>query len=318
MRRSAPAPTLRINPGGVPAYARVERGSAGLRLVGAPPPDGFEQAPGELLRLVGAAPFPADRALVVAGGQLVLLAGRGVAASMRTPAMHLIHDRRPPGLDAVAGAPLANAGLLHHDAGWRAVVLPSLGDIVADLGPGPVAVRPDGRRVAAVRDGEILEQDVGAEDVAARHDGAPAAIAYASDGSLLVAAGAAVGPVGTAPADGSPVTALAAAAEAAAALALHADGSLSLWGADGSRRAAWASPLPAVASIGLSADGELASLGSGAADPAAACLLRARDGALVRYIHGARAIGTSPADEGLVIAGDWGTAWLKAIEEESA
>ena len=317
MRRSAPAPTLRINPGNVPAYARVERGSAGLRLVAADPPGGFEQAPGEPLRLVGAAPFPAHEALVVAGGQLVLLAGRGVAASMRTPQMHLIHDRRPPGLDGVAGAPLANAGLLHHDAGWRAVVLPSLGDVVADLGPGPVAVRPDGRRVAAVRDGAILEQDVGAEDVAARHEGAPAAIAYAADGSLVAAAGAAAGPLGTAPADGSPVVALAAAAEADAILALHEDGSLSLWGADGSRRAAWAAPLPA-ASIGLSADGELASLGSGTADPAAACLVRARDGALVRYIHGARAIGTSPADEGVVIAGDWGTALLKAIEEESA
>ena len=318
MRRSAPAPTLRINPGGIPAYARVERGSAGLRLVGAEPPGGFEQAPGETMRLFGAAPFPADQALVIAGGELVLLCGRGVAASMRTPAMHLIHDRRPPGLDGIAGAPLANAGLLHHDAGWRAVVLPSLGDIVADLGPGPVAVRPDGRRVAAVRDGEILEQDVGSPDLAAGHDGSPAAIAYASDGTLLVAAGAAVGPLGTAAADGSPVTALVAAAEAPVALARHEDGSLSLWGADGAKQASWASPLPAVAGMGLSADGELASLGSGTSDPAAACLVRARDGALVRYIHGARAIGTSPADEGLVIAGDWGTAWLKAIEEESA
>ena len=124
MRRSAPAPTLRVNPGNAPAYARVERGSAGLRLVGAAPPDGFEQAPGEALRLVGAAPFPAHEAVVVANGQLVLLAGRGVAASMRTPQMHLVHDRRPPGLDGVAGAALANAGLLHHDAGWRTVVLP--------------------------------------------------------------------------------------------------------------------------------------------------------------------------------------------------
>jgi len=318
MRRSAPAPTLRINPGNVAAYARVERGSAGLRLVAAEPPDGAERAPGKPMSLVGAAPFPAHEAVVIAGGQLVLLAGRGVAASMRTPAMHLIHDRRPPGLDAVAGAPMANAGLLHHDAGWRAVVLPSLGDIIADLGPGPVAVRADGRRVAAVRDGAIEERDVGGDDPAARHEGAPAAIAYAAGGSLVVAAGAAVGPPGTAAADGSPVVALAAAAEAPAVLALHEDGSLSVWGADGSRQATWASPLPAAASIGLSADGELAALGSGTGDPAAACLVRARDGALVRYIHGARAICTSPAGEGIAIAGDWGTAWLEAIEEESA
>ncbi len=198
------------------------------------------------------------------------------------------------------------------------MVLPSLGDIIADLGPGPVAVRADGRRVAAVRDGAIEERDVGGDDLAARHEGAPAAIAYAADGRLVASAGAAVGPLGTAPADGSPVVALTAAAEAPAVLALHEDGSLSVWDADGARQAAWASPLPAVASIGLSADGALAALGSGTGDPAAACLVRARDGALVRYIHGARAIGTSPAGEGIVIAGDWGTAWLEAIEEESA
>ena len=58
-------------------------------------------------------------------------------SASRAPRMHVIHDRRPPGLDRVVGAPGANAGLLHGADGWRAVVLPSLGDIAADLGDGP-------------------------------------------------------------------------------------------------------------------------------------------------------------------------------------
>ena len=317
MRRAAPAATLRVDAATVGPYGRVERGPTGLRLVPVEPPGEAERAPGAPMRLAAGTPFPAHEVAVVAAGKLVLAVGRGVAASLRAPELHLIHDRRPPGLDRAVGAPLANAGLLHADAGWRAVVLPSLGDIVADLGPGPVASRADGRRLATVRDGGIEELEVGQEGVAGRREGAPDVLAYAADGSLVVAAGSAVGPPGTAAAAGSAVVAMAAAPLAPLVLARHEDGVLSVWGADGrGPLASWGAPIPAVAVMSLSADGELAALGSGPGEPPAACVVRARDGALVRYIEGARAIALSPADDGLVLGGDWGCAWMKPIEEE--
>ena len=316
MRRGG-APTLPIDPAAVPAFARVERGPRGLRLGAAPAPAGAAEGAGGPLRLRAAAPAAVRRAEVVAGGRLVLAAGTGVAYSLAAPDMRLVHDRRPPGLDLLAGAAGANAGLLRADGGWRAVVLPSLGDMVADLGPGPAAIRADGRRVAAVAGGAIEERDAGAEGVAARHEGCAGALCYAAGGSLLVAAGARVGPPGTTPLAGPAIVALAAAAAAPRVAALHEDGSVSVWepGAD-EPLASWASPVDGAGAIGLSPDGALVALGApDAADPAA-CLARAEDGAQVRRVEGARAIAPSPAEDGLVVAGDWGCAWLMPLELE--
>ena len=187
MRRGGP-PVLPVDAAAVPAFSRVERGPRGLRLAPAAPPAGAADDGGPPLRLRAGAPVAVRDAVVVAGGRLVLATAAGVAYTLSAPQMQVI-DRRPPGLDAAIGAPLANAGLLRAGDGWRAVVLPSLGDVAASLGPGPVAVRADGRRIAAAVDGGVEEWDLGTPDPVARHDGVPAALCYAGDGTLLAACG---------------------------------------------------------------------------------------------------------------------------------
>lgn len=317
MRRGG-APTLPVDPAAAPAFARVERGPRGLRFGPAPEPAGAAAGPGAPLRVRAAAPAAVRRAVVVAGGKLVLAASSGVAYSMTTPQMRVVHDRRPPGLDLVAGASGANAGLLRGEAGWRAVVLPSLGDVIADLGPGPVAMRGDGRRVATVQDGAIVEYDLGADEPAGRHEGVADVLCYAADGALTVATGARVGAPGVAPGDGPAVVALAAAHAAPRAAALHADGTVSVWEAGAVEPlATWASPVAGAGTIGLSADGALVALGAPDGDAPAACLARAADGSQVRRVEGARVMAPSPVEEGLVVAGDWGCAWLTPLEDDA-
>ena len=153
----------------------------------------------------------------------------GIAFTLAIPHMTVVHDRRPPGLDRAVGAPGANAGLLHGSDGWRAVVLPSLGDVAQGLGAGPVAIRADGRRIAAAVDGGVEEWDLGSPDPVARHEGHPAALCYAADGALVAAAGAAVVAPGGAPAPGSPIASLSAAAAAERLVAGHEDGTVSVW-----------------------------------------------------------------------------------------
>jgi hypothetical protein len=296
----------------------VEPGPRGIRLAPAPAPDGLAQAPGPPLRPVRGAPVPAHEVAIAAGGALAVLAAPGVARSLRVADLAVAFDRRPPGLSRVGGAALANAGLLLADDGWRAVVLPSLGDLVAGLGPGPVALRADGRRVATLRDGVIEEIDLPGPVEAGRHEvaEAPGALAYAADGRLLVAHGAAVGAPPTAGGEGSPVVALAAAAAAPRALARHADGSCSLWDVGGGTRlASWSAPMAGPLAMSLSADGALAALATPFATPAAACVVRADDGALVHHMAEARAVALLPSGAGLLVAGDWGTMWLAPSEE---
>ena len=314
MRRGG-APTLPLDAASVPAFSRVERGPRGLRLAPAPAPAGAA-ADGPDLRLRAGAPAAVREAWVVAGGRLVLATAPGVAYSLSVPAMQVVHDRRPPGLDRVVGAPLANAGLLRAQDGWRAVVLPSLGDVVAGLGPGPAAIRGDGRRIAAAIDGGVEEWDLGAPDPVARHAGAPAGLCYAGDGTLLAAAGARVGPPGTEPVGGSPIVSVSGAAAAPRAVARHEDGSISVWevGA-GEPVGAWPSPLPAAGAPSLSPDGTLVALGTPDGAEPVACLARAEDGALVRAVAGARVLAPSPAEDGMVVGGDWGCAWLTPPQE---
>ena len=317
MRRGGP-PMLPVDPAAVPPFSRVERGARGLRFAPLVAPGDAAAAPGAPLRVHAAAPAGMRQADVVADGAMVLAAGVGAAYSLSAPRMHVVHDRRPPGLDRVIGAPGANAGLIHGADGWRAVVLPSLGDIAADLGDGPVAIRADGRRIAVALDGGVEEHDIGAEGAAARHEGPADALCYSAAGDLVVAVGAAVGPPGTAAGDGSPVVELVAAAAAPRLAARHADGSVSVWEPGSAEPLArWTAPIADPGSIALSADGTLVALGSPAGDDPAACLADARDGAQVRRVEGARLIAPAPEPGTLLVAGDWGCAWMKSIEEDS-
>jgi hypothetical protein len=307
---------LPVEPGGVPAVSRVERGARGLRFApaGEPAVDGPHSGP---LRARAAAPVAAREATVVAAGKLALLTGAGAAFSLRLPQVVVIHDRRPPGLDRTVGAAEANAGLLHADDGWRAVVLPSLGDIAADLGPGPAAIRADGRAVAALVDGEVVEWRLGEAEPIARRPGAGAAVCFASDGSVWLAAGAAPRAPGEAAVAGPAIVALAAAAAAPVLAARHEDGTITVWEPGAAEAlASWPSPVPGATGLAVSADGALIALGTpDGADPVAA--LVTRGGAIARLVEGARAIAPSPDRKGLLVAGDWGSAWLTPPEEDA-
>ena len=59
----------------------------------------------------------------------------------------------------------------------------------------------------------------------------------------------------------------------------------------------------------------LAAMRTPFADPAAACVVRAADGALVRHIEGARTIALDPADKGILVGGEWGALWLEPPRE---
>jgi hypothetical protein len=289
-----------------------------MGLVPASPPEGVRLAPAApSWRPAAGAPYAAHEVVVVAAGALALAAGPGVARTLRLPGLQLAFDRRPPGLSRVAGAPLANAGLLLDADGWRAVVLPSLGDLLPGLGAGPVALRPDGRRVAFATDGSVVEVGLPGGEVVERHDGETEALAYLCDGRLVAGLGGAVGPPGGPARDGSPIVALAAAASAARVLARHADGTLSLWDADADTPAsAWTPPVAEPLAIGLSADGELAAVGTPAAEPAAAAVLLARDGSVLLGVAGARALAFAPRGRGLLAGGEWGVMWLEHSGEE--
>lgn len=313
MRRGGAEPMLAVHPARAPAFARVERGPRGVRLIPVEVPGDVPQAPAVDLVLESAAPVALRAAALVAGGTWVLGIGTlgGVAYSLALPRIRVVHDRRPPGLDGVVGAADVNAGVLHADGGWRAVVLPSLGDVAADIGDGPVAIRADGRRVAIGAGNGIDELAVGGDGEGARHAGAAQALAYTGDGTLLVARGAAVGTPDVAPQDGPAVIALAGAAAAPRAAALHDDGTVTVWTSGGGDPVArWTSPVEGAATIALSPDGERVELGVPEGDAPAAGIARAADGALVRRVEGARVVAATPAQDGLLVAGDWGCAWL--------
>ena len=314
MRRSAPPQLLRVDGTDPGPWARVRHGPQGLGLAEAPAPEGVALAPDERpLRPDKGVPFATHEAQIVADGAIVLTAAPGVARTIRLPDMAALFDRRPPGLMRIACAGLANAGLLLDDAGWRAVVLPSLGDLASDLGPGPVAIRADGRRAAVVHEGAVFELELpGAATTRADVTDAPSAIAYAADGSLLLAVGAGIGATAAA----SPIVALVAATAAPRALTRHSDGSCSVWDTESRKLlTSWTLAIPGVLSISLSADGERATIGTPFAEPAAACVARTSDGAIVRHIDGARTISLHPAEKGMLVGGEWGALWLEPPRE---
>jgi hypothetical protein len=315
VRRGGP-PTLPVHAAEVPAFSRVERGPRGLRLAPAEPPSGAVARDGAPpLRLRSGAPAAVRAAAVVAGGRLVLATGDGVAYSLALPQVQVVHDRRPPGLAEALGAPLANAGLLRADDGWRAVVLPSLGDVAAGIGPGPAAIRADGRRLAAAVEGAVEEWDLGSPEPVARHEGWVSALCYDGDGGLLAAAGARVGAPGLDAGAGPAIVSLAGAAAAPRAVSRHEDGSIGLW-ERGSHEpvATWPAPR-GTGPPALTADGALVALGAPDGAEPTAWLVRAEDGAIVRAVAGARVLVPSPGGDGMVVAGDWGCAWLAPHEE---
>jgi hypothetical protein len=316
MRRGGP-PMLPVDPASVPPFSRVERGARGLRFAPVAAPPGAAGEPGAPLRVKAAAPAGLRQATVVADGALVLGAGLGVAYSLAAPRMHVVHDRRPPGLDRVVGAAGANAGLLHGSDGWRAVVLPSLGDLAADLGEGPVAMRADGRRFAVAHESGVDEYDAGLPTAVGFHEGPPLALCYAADASLVAAAGSLVGPPGLEAGPGSPVVELAAARDVPRVAARHEDGTISVWEVGRAEPlASWPSPVAGAGALALSADGALVALGTPDAEAPVAALVAAADGAVVRRIDGARAIAPAPAPDTFLVAGDWGCAWMEPLEED--
>ncbi len=320
MRRGTPSPMLRVSPVAVPLCGRVGQTSRGLEIELIAPPAGCSIAPSSPRRLVYGAPFPADQAVIVARGTLAVTLAGGVARSVRLPKLEVAFDRRPPGLVRVAGAALANAAALIREADWSAVVLPSLGDIGEGAGDGgQVALRSDGLMAAACRADAVTVHDLAAKGaVVASHEGSYGAVAFDVDGELVVGVGGGLGRIGDAPVEGSPVVQVASAAAAPRAIARHADGTLSVWDcATGARLSSWTSPVQGPADIGLCANGEVASVSSPWADHASAALHRTDDGAIVLFVEGAKTIQTSPTDDGILIGGAWGMAWIAPVEDSS-
>ncbi|MBI2683985.1 MAG: hypothetical protein HYX33_01110 [Actinobacteria bacterium] len=297
----------------VPTRGRVDVGGPrGLEIV--PTSDGPSASATDAIRLMASAPFPATHAVVVASGALAVTLSGSVARSFRLPQVVQAFDRRPPGIASLVGAAEANSCVLVRDDDWAAVVLPSLGDIGTGAATGPVAIRADGLRVAAVTASGVNEHDLARQgQVTAAHPGEFGAVSFAPDGGILVAAGGAVGPPGLARDDGPPIVELT--SRGTRALARHDDGTLSVWeGPNWTRVATWTTHVPTPSGIGLSADGAIASVGSAATDGALVALHATDDGRVLRSIQNATSLAIAP-DGCLLVAGPWGVAWLAPVED---
>lgn len=313
MRRAAPPQMLRIDPTDPGPWAEVTRSSRGLGLAPTAAPSGDVRPDEHTLRPTRGTAHAVHRAAVVNGGAVLVTAAPGVARTFRLPDLTELFDRRPPGLCDVRGATGANAALLRDDTGWRAVVLPSMGDLASDLGPGPIAIRGDGRRLAVVHEGALFEVEIpGSSTQQVETAASPGPVAFASDGSVVVAYGAGLGE----PRDGSPVVGLVPAGDAPRALTRHEDGTLRLWDtATGSEVGQWTTTLDDVGSIALDASGSRAALcGTDGATPVAH-VVDAATGVVIRSIRGAAAVAFGSGD-GLVVGGDWGLILLEPPREE--
>jgi hypothetical protein len=315
MRRGAPA-GLRLDPAQSPPIARIVSGPRGLRLERAEV-RGADVDPIHELSPIAGVPFRADSIAAVASGRMALVATDGVAASVGLPEVQVVHDRRPPGLDAIVGAAGANAGLLRVGGAWRAVVLPSLGDLVADLGTGPVAIRGDGRRVAHVAGGAIVERAVPDGEVAGEVAGAAEALCFTDEGALLAASGGAIGPPGLAPGDAPPITTLVAAAGAPRACSIDAAGAITVWDTHAFvPLARLERPVEGLALTGMSPEGDRVVL-CGGAGLALSVVLRTSTGRVAAWIDGARGLDLLPDDSGIVVCGDFGVVLLNRPREAS-
>lgn len=300
MRRMAPPPRLRVHKAACSPVCVIEPGPDGLRLRAVAPPAGLTIVPAPPIAPVVAAPYPTPAMHATAGGRILLTWGPGFARTVLAPELAQAFDRRPPGLTEAIGAAEANAGLLHADDGWRAVVLPSMGDRLPGLGAGPVAIAPDGLRVAVADGDHVVEMAIGDGAELGRHEGPARALAYGAGGLLHIAR----------PGADDDVVRLVAASAGSVALARYADGTLGPWPSDAAAR--WASPVGEPHTIALTADGAWAAL----AGSSAVAVVRAADGAVAAHISGATAIALTTGGR-IAVGGEWGLALIEPVEEQA-
>lgn len=309
MRRVMPPQRLRIHRGACVPSCELGPGPDGWTLGPVPLPDGAWSAPWPRVALSVASPYPTEGLSVAAGGAMVLSRLPGVVQAIVLPDLSQAFDRRPPGLVEALGAGRANAAVLRADDGWRAVVLPSLGDRLPDLGPGPVAISASGRLVAVFDVDRTVVVPLAGGAPVAEYPGAVDALAFAGE-RLWLAAGGVVGPADAHDHGwGAHVRRLAAAAAADRVLVIHADHQISRIGSD-EAQCTWTPVLDDVRDISLSDDGEWATL----ATPDAVAVVRASDGAVAVYIRGASSIALG-ADRRIVVGGAWGMALIVPVEE---
>lgn len=309
MRRVVPPPRLRIRQATHPPVCRIAAGPDGLGLGDLSLPSGTPTAEWGPIALSVGSPYKTAGLSAAANGAIMLSWLPGVVQSIVVPDLAQAFDRRPPGAAEAYGAAGANAALLRADDGWRAVVLPSLGDRLPDLGAGPVAISADAQQVAVAEANAIVVMPLAGGPPVAEYPGSADALAFAG-GRLWVARGGAVAPAGTdAGSDGSPVVALAGAASAERILVLDADGQITRYG-DGEPAITWEPLIAGVSAISLSDDGDWATL----AGPDAVAVVRADTGAVGVYVAGASAIAFARGDR-LVVGGGWGMALIVSVKE---
>lgn len=310
MKRGGTAAHLRFEASGVPSIGKLVLGRQGLKLAETDPPPGIEVGTDEPLTLTGATPVTGSFCALGDHERVALIGRHGALACLAWPSFSLLHERRPPGLDALIPAVGRNAALVHADGGWRAVVLPSLGDIVHELGDGHASIRHDGQQMAVADDGVIKELSLPDGEILNEIVGPVDGLAYSADGHLLTAAGGEIGRPGCAVEHGSEIAALATASAAEVGASLHDDGHVSVWATEGCDLVG-TFPSPIAASLmSLSPDGSKIVLSSGEGDQPRIAVLRASDGALIQWIEGARAA-VAPSTGGYLITGDWGTAKIE-------
>ncbi len=310
MKRGGTAAPLRFEASGVPIIAKLVLGRQGLKLAEIDPPAGFEVAKDDPLTLTGATPVPGEFCALGDHERVALIGRSGALSCLAWPSFNLLHERRPPGLDKLVPAAGRNAALVHADGGWRAIVLPSLGDLIYDLGDGHASIRHDGQQMAVAHDGVIRELALPDGEVLNEIAGPVDGLAYASDGHLLTAAGGEIGRPGCAVEHGSEISALATASAAEVGASLHDDAHVSVWAAEGCDLVG-TFPAPfAAEAMSLSPDGTKIVLSSGQGEDPRVAVLRSSDGALVQWIEGARAA-AAPSTGGYLITGDWGTAKIE-------
>jgi hypothetical protein len=306
-----PPQRLRIQAAASPPICRLAAGRDGLVLSPIAVPGGATVCAWPAVRLSVASPYPTAGLSTAAGGAMVLSWLPGVVRSIVVPDLAQAFDRRPPGLAEARGAGRANAALLRADDGWRAVVLPSLGDRISDLGPGPAAISASAQQVAVCDAGTTVVVPLAGGPPRAEYPGAADALAFAGE-ELWLSRGGAVAPAGAlGPGDGLPVRALAGAAGASRVVALDADGGVRCVG-PGSGASRWRPVIGEVHAISLSDDGEWATL----AGPEAVAVVRAGDGAVGVYVSGASAVAMA-SDRRIVVGGAWGLALIVPVEESA-
>ena len=311
MRRVTPPPRLRIHAAVSPPICRLTSGREGLALGAATAPAGAVAAEWPQIQLSVASPYPTAGLSATAGGAMVLSWLPGVVQSIVLPDLSQAFERRPPGLVEARGAGRANAALLHADDGWRAVVLPSLGDRLPDLGPGPAAISASAQKIAVHDAGTTMVVPLAGGGSVAEYAGEIDELAFAGE-ELWLSRGGAVAPAGElGPGTGPPIRRLAGAAGAGRVLALTADGQLVRCGA-GEPPARWRPVIAEVREISLSDDGEWATL----AGADAVAVVRAEDGAVAVFVSGASSIAVA-AGRRIVVGGEWGMALIVSIEESA-